>query len=114
MPAMRLCAAGILLALIAPLVIAIANAPAAQCQLSPCCLGKSASCPMHHPSARPHETRMSCAPAPADAVVPTGILPRATTLIAPVATTHTVASFVALSGGVPAPRPHVPPPQRLS
>jgi hypothetical protein len=116
MAAMRITAAAIILALLAPAWIAIANAPAAQCQLAPCCIGKSASCPMHHARPASHDPRMSCAPASAaaDVVLPLAVFSRALTVIAPLRVARTFAANLALSDGGNAPLPHVPPPQRFS
>ncbi|MBV8516619.1 MAG: hypothetical protein JO197_04370 [Acidobacteria bacterium] len=115
---MRTCAAAILLALLAPAVLAIVNAPAAQCQLAPCCIGKSTSCPMHRTTAA-NGLRLTCVQESHDAVLPLAVLPLAvlpgaTSIAAPLRAPLTIVLNIAIADGGNAPLPDVPPPQRLA
>jgi hypothetical protein len=112
---MRCVVAVILLAIVlAPSLGDFAARPAASaCRVAPCCAGKSASCPMHHPSGG---TGMrSCSPSERDATLTLApaILRAPETMIAnrTVSDTATPDAIALADRSTP---PPTPPPQRLA
>jgi hypothetical protein len=84
---------------------------ASACRVAPCCAGKSASCPMHHPSG--NTGMRSCSPSERDATltVALAILRAPETMIAnrTVSDTATSAAIALDDRSTP---PPTPPPQR--